>query len=310
METHAITAEAPPRRVISDALLGMTEEELAVLPKRKSLTTRIQRKPRRVEDDCPPEPTAAADLIIPAKYQMTSHVADAVQFLLHEDDPDVSGRMVIITSESMLRHLEQATTILCDGTFKVVPNQFYQLYTVHFIKHDAVFACVYALLPSKTQTIYVRMWEVIQQHCPNFAPRYAVTDFEKAAQEALVQVFPDCQLEGCFFHFTQAIWRKIQALDLRNAYIEDDQVRFHCKSWCSLAFLPEADVMPAFENLDEDIAEANIQNVDLQPLMSYFKDTYIGRLTRRQGRRLPHIAPALWNVRERTIEGIPRTTNH
>jgi len=41
----------------------------------------------------------------------------------------------------------------------------------------------------------------------------------------------------------------------------------------------------------------------------YFEDTYIGRSGRRGQRRSPYLSKSMWNVKKRTLEGIPRTNN-
>lgn len=37
------------------------------------------------------------------------------------------------------------------------------------------------------------------------------TTYEKAAIDAAAQVFPNADINGCFFHFCQCIYRQIQA---------------------------------------------------------------------------------------------------
>ena len=63
----------------------------------------------------------------------------------------------------------------------------------------------------------------------------------------------------------------------------------------------------AFEQLQEYVEQIAIEG--LTDLYDYFEDTYIGRQGRRGVRRNPQIPKEMWNVKERTISGIPRTTN-
>jgi hypothetical protein len=71
----------------------------------------------------------------------------------------------------------------------------------------------------------------------------------------------------------------------------------------ALAFVPPADVTEAFEVLCDHVPR------ELHPVMDYFEDNYIGRLTRRGVRRPPLFPIDLWNVFQRVQEGNARTTN-
>jgi hypothetical protein len=44
-----------------------------------------------------------------------------------------------------------------DGTFRVTPEGFDQLYTIHSLYNGQVFPCIYALLHGRTETVYRRL---------------------------------------------------------------------------------------------------------------------------------------------------------
>lgn len=46
------------------------------------------------------------------------------------------------------------------------------------------------------------------------AVQVAVVDFEKGMWKGIRLVLPGVTLEGCCFHFNQALWRRIQKLGL------------------------------------------------------------------------------------------------
>ena len=52
-------------------------------------------------------------------------------------------------------------------------------------------------------------------------PRLVLLDFEKAAISAIKEVFPNCKVIGCYFHFIQALWKNIQNKGLTNEYRND-----------------------------------------------------------------------------------------
>lgn len=304
LSAEASTSHAAPRRIISGAVDDVDDDVLAVLPTRKALNARIQRKRRRIEGGVPPEPVSAEDLVLPENYQRTSNGA---RFLLYDGNQG-HGRVILFASDAMLMQLQHARTIMCDGTFKVSPRMFFQLYTVHAVRDNCVFPCVYALLPGKNRDIYDIVWNEIKQACPQLAPLVVITDLESAAIASASAAFPGASAQACFFHLSQAVWRKVQNLGLTNLYINDPEARTYCKLLCALAFIPPNDVTHSFEELEDRLEAMPFAN-ELQPLYSYFEDTYIGRPRRRQGRRPPNFAIDLWNVRSRTVDGVPRTTN-
>jgi hypothetical protein len=77
-------------------------------------------------------------------------------------------------------------------------------------------------LPGKSQATYTRFFTLIKDKIADsglvFSPTSAMTDFETAVHNSIRDVFPDINTEGCFFHFTQSIWRKAQATGLQIPY--------------------------------------------------------------------------------------------
>ena len=60
--------------------------------------------------------------------------------------------------------------------------------------------------------------------------------------------FPDSSKKGCFFHFSQAIFRKIQSLGLQVRCKDDEDFAHKVSMLAALAFVPEPDVINnAFE---------------------------------------------------------------
>ena len=53
-----------------------------------------------------------------------------------------------------------------------------------------------------------------------------MVDYEKAAINALSTTFPCTELQGCYFHFGQAIWRHIQALGLQQRYQNEEEFQY------------------------------------------------------------------------------------
>ena len=74
-----------------------------------------------------------------------------------------------------------------------------------------------------------------------------MVDFELAVLNATDALFPDSSKKGCFFHFSQAIFKKIQSLGLQVRYKDDKDFTHKVCMLAALAFVPEPDVINAFE---------------------------------------------------------------
>ena len=151
--------------------------------------------------------------VIPREFSRTT---EGVPFLVYDSGPG-DDRLIIFASESALDFLANSSEWYCDGTFKVVPEIFYQLYTVHGEHDGRIFPCVFALLPNKSQHTYERFFTELMREISarNPAPpQHVLLDFEKGAINAIRNTIPDTDVKGCFFHFSQNIWRAIQRVGL------------------------------------------------------------------------------------------------
>ena len=88
---------------------------------------------------------------------------------------------------------------------------------------------------------YDRIFRKLLKIEPALNPSHIMVDFEKASINALEEHFL-AVVSGCFFHFSQYIFRKIQSNGLTNQYIEDTEFAITMRMLPSLAFVPEHDV--------------------------------------------------------------------
>ena len=80
-----------------------------------------------------------------------------------------------------------------------------------------VFPCVDILITHKTQDIYLEAF-IFLNSLLDFSPQVIMSDFEKAIRNSLSQVFPSASVDGCYFHFCQAILRWVRENGLKKAY--------------------------------------------------------------------------------------------
>lgn len=142
-------------------------------------------------------------------------------------DENLHGRLIIIGDINYIRKFfitENNTNgfISMDGTFKTAPSAFFQIYIIYGSVLNQKFPLFYAFLENKTELLYIRLLNVIRnflfENGIDFNPRKVMIDFESAMYNALRRVFIDVEIIGCYFHFGQAIWRKLCALGLKRLY--------------------------------------------------------------------------------------------
>ena len=69
-------------------------------------------------------------------------------------------------------------------------------------------------------------------------PTAIVLDFELAIMQASTAVFPAVQTKGCYFHFCQALIRKLQHLGLQTQYQENQAVYSFVRRSAALPLVP------------------------------------------------------------------------
>ena len=219
-----------------------------------------QQKKLRDAGHAAPEPNYATltDFVLP---EVKVHQEE---FLLYDSGPGAK-RIVLFGTQSTLDALRNSETWLADGTFKTAPKLFAQVYTIHAMDKGFDLPSIYALLLDKTSQTYQRLWKVVHDlvEWDGVRELTLLVDFEKAAYGAFIAIFRGCDVHGCFFHFKQAIHRKIQELGLQTKYTDNLAFRVRISSLGALSFVPPDHVKGAFNDL------AGFFEDDEKPLLQY-----------------------------------------
>ena len=306
MRTEALSTQDLPCQIVARAVATASRSVAANLPA-PALLTRAINYNRKIKDHRPVNPTSLADLEIPAKYTLT---LNDEPFLLA--NLGTADRILIFSTDSDLKQLADSSNWHVDGTFKCAPGIFTQLYSIHGVKSSTTLPLVYALLPNKTESTYLRFLQELKSLAAarelELKPQQIMSDFEIAFLNACQKTFPTTQPKGCYFHFSQCIWRKIQETpEIAEKYKVDDEFALELRQLLALSFVPVTDVVASFDILMETPFFTENERL-LMPLIHYYEDIWIGR-PQRGRRREPMFAHALWNTFTATANEEARTNN-
>ena len=312
----ATTSNEAPRRITSDVVIGMTQEA-----KGRLVTANLKRKIQRVrqrEGGFPRVPHLARDLVLPDEYKKTSEgepflLFDNIQHADFDEDEDIDEqelppRILIFSSTAQLDNLQASSHTFFDGTFKLSPALFFQVFVVHAFVEGTCVPCAFAFLQNKESATYETVFQVLRQRAPRWMPQTAMCDLELGLVQAFQVVFPNAQVTHCFFHLSQAVFRQACQRGLRVPYEQDERIMRHVKFLAALAFVPEADVLQAFQSI-EGSPDYPDDNDDLHDLYRYFEATYLGRPLRDGRRRRPRFPITSRNQTERMRRDLPSTNN-
>ncbi|VDI65786.1 Hypothetical predicted protein [Mytilus galloprovincialis] len=314
MKEQAALTRDKPSQIFAQVVSTCEDDVQAMMPREENC-----KRTMRNQRPTPPVPQSFVDVTLPAEFTITTNHQ---QFLLYDNGQNAENRMLVFCSPDSLRRLAEAHTFFMDGTFSVAPHPFKQLYTIRVPFKDVTVTTVYAFLPNKNQDTYRELFQSLVDKCQashlQLNVQTVVTDFEDGVLRAVSAVFGrHINNQGCFYHLTQATWRKIQSLGLVPHYKISDDFRLFCGMMDGLAFLPVADLPNGVHLLrtlcPDDPPEA-------AELLDYFDATYVSGNMRRnpapgQGLRLvmrrtpPMFPPTIWNVHDATVNGDSRTNN-
>ncbi|KRY23978.1 hypothetical protein T12_2300 [Trichinella patagoniensis] len=158
--------------------------------------------------------------------------------------------MLIKSSAGRKTELAAESVWCIDGTFKIVLEWYQQLFTIHVFKKSKLIPLVYT----------AALGVVLQ-------PQTIICDFETALIPAVQGSFPGVHLQGCYFHFCQAVilLQKVADLGLRTRYLHEAETKKKIKMLVATAFLLLPEVLDVMDLLGTDVTGL------LAALFNYFR---------------------------------------
>ena len=157
----------------------------------------------------PPEPKSAADINLDKDlfYVDSDHKETMIKGDTLLDD---QRRVILISTDAHLEMIARAKTLLGDGTFKISPPTFTQVFIISCqVDKDTYVPCLYAMLPDKKRESYDALFSMLKECLSrrglSLSAQYFMSDFELNIKNSFMSFFPDTECKGCLFHFAKAV---------------------------------------------------------------------------------------------------------
>uniref|UniRef100_T1JH24 MULE transposase domain-containing protein n=1 Tax=Strigamia maritima TaxID=126957 RepID=T1JH24_STRMM len=186
---------------------------------------------------------------------------------------------IVFAGDELLNALQTTTSLHIDGTFKVSPYLFMQFCTLHAFAFDYAFPAIYVLMTHKTQAAYECLLRYVLELQPNLNPTVVMSDFETALQNAVSICFPRARVAGCFFHYSQAIWRRVQKLGLTDGYRDNPRITRTVKRCMALSLLPHTSFVAGLQTIREYTRLQGIDSGKVKSLLLYIERRWIRIIT-------------------------------
>ena len=205
-----------PHKIVEKVQLLLDFEMTAA--EKRSLRAFVTRKRRELLGIQSTDPN---ELVIPDHLRVTATPISPEHpdnsFLLYdsnEQEQDSTSRILIFASADMLFKASMATELFADGTYRIVPNGFATLYTIHALVNGVPYPVFFCLTQNEREETFVRVLNVVKPHLKMFDEGCIVhTDCQRSAINAFKRTF-GCRVKLCLFHINQALWRYVSKVGL------------------------------------------------------------------------------------------------
>lgn len=193
--------------------------------------------------------------------------------------------------------MKKSNFFLTDGTFKIAPMNFHQLFVIHVMYFDKRLPMVYALTKTKTLETYRQIFSILKEKEKINIP-HLICDFEIGIVNAFMSIYPKSKVYGCIFHFGQIIWRQVQKFGQVIDYREDREYRNFIQKILLLSYVPTDFINHLFNIINGKYKDEKYQKIKI-----FFYESFILNTKNNKNKELK-----FWNVYERIIYNIPTST--
>ena len=138
-------------------------------------------------------------------------------------------RFIIFTTRYQLKQFALADEIYIDATFRCAPKGYYHTLNIIALNKNTNFHLPVFAIPmtNKSYFSYHMVFSIIKEIMENHKLKFIkgnimiMSDFELSLRKAIIEMFPNFKLKGCYFHYFKNIWAKAKKLRLCRKKIID-----------------------------------------------------------------------------------------
>ena len=177
----------------------------------------------------------------------TTHDPIDIQFIgedfIRADIKTGHSRSIVLAMDVMLDHLRRAHTWYVNGIFKVVSKPFVQSLSIYAfvqkegcVKQVLLLCCLMSRRRTRDYKLLLKKIRTILEN--DIRVEAIVSNFERTLWRAVKDILLHVSHRGCVFHWSQAVWRKMQEVGLATLYSSDNKVHKFCRKLLALRNVP------------------------------------------------------------------------
>ena len=123
-----------------------------------------------------------------------------------------------------------------------------------------------------------------QERAPDLQPNQVIADFEEAPAAAIHAMYGnDLTVSGCWFHYGQAIMKRLKKIGLTEAYQNEERARTVFRCLLALPLLPVTDIDPAFQDVKVLVHDDTPSKTLLLKLCRYVERQWLNKSSNWRG---------------------------
>lgn len=130
-------------------------------------------------------------------------------------------------------------------------------------------------MTNKTLQAYQDVFQFIEDNLFKMEPQSFMTDFEDAMRTAIKNRWPNCEINGCWFHFKQAVQRRCNILPGMKRLLNKS---FHARKiknmLMSIPLLPEDKIKEGYQSI-QDYSKKWKLDAQFAELFAYFERQWL-----------------------------------